>query len=59
LQRRDIVCDFRIAAAGDRDFNEERRAEVNAQAGMSYQVADNAERHRSHTDVGAKIFIVD
>lgn len=29
------------------------------QPGMSYQVADNAEPHRSHTDVGAKLFIVD
>jgi hypothetical protein len=28
-------------------------------AGMSYQVADNAEPHRSHTDVGATLFIVD
>jgi hypothetical protein len=28
-------------------------------AGMSYQVADDAEPHRSHTDVGAKLFIVD
>jgi len=28
-------------------------------AGMSYQVADNAESHRSHTAVGAKLFIVD
>ena len=27
--------------------------------GMSYQVADNAEPHRSHTDVGAKLFIID
>ena len=27
--------------------------------GMSYQVADNAEPHRSHTGIGAKIFIVD
>lgn len=27
--------------------------------GMSYQVADNAELHRSYTDVGAKLFIVD
>ena len=27
--------------------------------GMSYQVADNAEPHRSYTDVGAKLFIVD
>jgi hypothetical protein len=27
--------------------------------GMSYQVADDNEPHRSHTDVGAKLFIVD
>lgn len=27
--------------------------------GMSYQVADDAEAHRSQTDVGAKLFIVD
>lgn len=27
--------------------------------GMSYQVADNAEPHRSRTMVGAKLFIVD
>ena len=27
--------------------------------GMSYQVADNAETHRSYTTVGAKLFIVD
>jgi quercetin dioxygenase-like cupin family protein len=28
-------------------------------AGMSYQVADNAEPHRSYTATGAKLFIVD
>ena len=28
-------------------------------AGMSYQVADNGEPHRSFTEVGAKLFIVD
>lgn len=28
-------------------------------AGMSYQVADNAESHRSSTVLGAKLFIVD
>ena len=28
-------------------------------AGMSYQVADNAEAHRSSTATGAKLFIVD
>jgi quercetin dioxygenase-like cupin family protein len=27
--------------------------------GMSYQVADDAEPHRSHTKAGAKLFIVD
>jgi mannose-6-phosphate isomerase class I len=27
--------------------------------GMSYQVADNAEPHRSFTEVGAQLFIVD
>ncbi len=27
--------------------------------GMSYQVADNAEAHRSYTPVGAKLFVVD
>ncbi|KAB8312445.1 hypothetical protein EH228_07930 [Erwinia endophytica] len=27
--------------------------------GMSYQVADNAEAHRSWTDCGAQLFIVD
>ena len=27
--------------------------------GMSYQLADNAEPHRSYTEVGAKLFIVD
>jgi len=27
--------------------------------GMSYQVADGAEPHRSHTAIGAKLFVVD
>ncbi|AKO54072.1 hypothetical protein ABA45_17850 [Marinobacter psychrophilus] len=27
--------------------------------GMSYQVADNAEPHRSYTGIGAKLFVVD
>ena len=27
--------------------------------GMTYQVADNAEAHRSLTAVGAKLFVVD
>ena len=29
------------------------------QPGMSYQVSDNAEAHRSYTEVGAKLFVVD
>jgi quercetin dioxygenase-like cupin family protein len=33
--------------------------EFTLKAGMSYQVADNAEPHRSATTVGAKLFIVD
>jgi very-short-patch-repair endonuclease len=28
-------------------------------SGMSYQVADNAEAHRSSTSTGAKLFVVD
>lgn len=28
-------------------------------AGMSYQVADGAEPHRSHTATGARLFVVD
>lgn len=28
-------------------------------SGMSYQVADDAEPHRSYTDSGARLFIVD
>ena len=28
-------------------------------AGMGYQVGDEEEPHRSHTDVGAKMFVVD
>ena len=27
--------------------------------GMSHQVSDNGEPHRSHTEIGAKLFIVD
>lgn len=27
--------------------------------GMTYQVSDNSEPHRSYTEVGAKLFIVD
>jgi len=37
---------------------EEGRAFV-LKPGMSYQVADHAESHRSSTKIGAKLFIVD
>lgn len=33
--------------------------EFTLRPGMSYQVADHAEPHRSRTDAGAKLFIVD
>ena len=33
--------------------------EFTLKPGMSYQVADNAEPHRSSTTAGAKLFIVD
>lgn len=33
--------------------------EFTMKAGQSYQVADNAEPHRSRTAAGAKLFIVD
>jgi hypothetical protein len=39
------------------DLKDGRRFTLNP--GMSYQVADNAEPHRSHTETGAKLFIVD
>lgn len=32
---------------------------ITLKPGMSYQVADNAEPHRSYTATGAKLFIVD
>lgn len=33
--------------------------EFSLSPGMSYQVADNAEAHRSSTTIGAKLFVVD
>jgi hypothetical protein len=39
------------------EFKDGRKFTLNP--GMSYQVADNAEPHRSRTEVGAKLFIVD
>ena len=36
-----------------------RSVPITLTPGSSYQVADNAEPHRSHTETGAKLFIVD
>jgi hypothetical protein len=41
-------------------YTEIKDGKVNLlQPGMSYQVSDNLAPHRSHTDTGAKLFIVD
>ena len=39
------------------EFQDGRK--VTLTRGMSYQVADDAESHRSYTEVGAKLFVVD
>ena len=41
----------------DTELDDGRRFTLTA--GMSYQVADNAEAHRSSTATGARLFIVD
>jgi hypothetical protein len=41
----------------DTELDDGRR--VTLTSGMSYQVADNAEAHRSSTAQGAKLFVVD
>ena len=41
----------------DTELDDGRRFTL--KAGQSYQVADNAEPHRSRTETGAKLFIVD
>ncbi|MCC8998076.1 MAG: DHCW motif cupin fold protein [Candidatus Contendobacter sp.] len=41
----------------DTELEDSRRFKLTP--GMSYQVADHAEPHRSSTAIGAKIFIVD
>lgn len=49
-----LLClkgDLRAELADGREFI--------LKAGMSYQVADNAEPHRSYTKTGVKLFIVD
>ena len=41
----------------DTELDDGRRFTL--KAGQSYQVADNAEPHRSRTESGARLFIVD
>lgn len=48
---------FCIAGQLDTELQDGR--EFTLKPGMSYQVADDAEAHRSSTDVGATLFVVD
>jgi len=42
-----------------RNFGDIRVRMVEYSPGSSYQVADNAELHRSSTELGTKLFVVD
>ena len=48
-----------LCLEGRLDTELEDGSTVTLEPGMSYQVADNAEAHRSSTAIGAKLFIVD
>jgi hypothetical protein len=48
-----------LVLAGELDTELEDGRRVTLTAGMSYQVADGAEAHRSSTRTGATLFIVD
>ena len=48
---------FVLEGVLDTELQDGRRFTL--QAGMSYQVATDAEPHRSSTSIGAKLFIVD
>ena len=48
-----------LVLEGELDTELEDGRRVTLQPGMSYQVADGAEAHRSATSIGAKLFIVD
>jgi hypothetical protein len=48
-----------FCTAGELHTELEDGRKFTLKAGMSYQVADNAEPHRSSTAVGATLFIVD
>ena len=48
-----------LVLEGELDTELEDGRTFTLRAGMSYQVADQAEAHRSSTKTGAKLFIVD
>ena len=48
-----------LCMAGELHTELEDGRRMTLKPGMSYQVADEAEPHRSYTDVGATLFIVD
>jgi quercetin dioxygenase-like cupin family protein len=48
-----------LCLEGELDTELEDGRRMKLTPGVSYQVADNAEPHRSSTAVGAKLFIVD
>jgi len=48
-----------LCIEGELDTELEDGSKFTLKPGMSYQVADNEEPHRSSTAVGAKLFIVD
>lgn len=48
-----------LCVAGELETELQDGRKFSLKPGMSYQVADNAEPHRSRTDQGATLFIVD
>ena len=48
-----------LCLAGELDTDLEDGRKFTLKPGMSYQVADHGEAHRSHTAIAAKLFIVD
>ena len=48
-----------LCIEGELQIELEDGRRVTLKPGMSYQLADNAEPHRSCTEAGAKLFIVD
>ncbi len=48
-----------LCIEGELDTELEDGRTFTLRPGVSYQVADNAEAHRSQTQIGAKLFIVD